>query len=161
MGNVFFYSGPSHLLTILVLLLLFRMVPASHDDCPPGRYYDGFCRDCLAGRYSDVTRALSCQICPAGKSSREAATICGACNPGTYQPSDGASECIDCPAGKAEVRNKKLDGMLYCVLQGSGEYSIAGQAGMSGLSGRNVCRRILFYRSRKRSMHELSSREIH
>ena len=102
-----------------------EMNSTSCDGCPPGRYGPGpgqcadcqagfyewgrftSCLSCLAGEYTEETKATKCKLCPRGKYSGEMNAIdnttCAECSPGKYSDADGAQgvfTCKPCPAGR-------------------------------------------------------------
>merc|ERR1712054_106913 len=55
--------------------------------CTPGRFADTGaveCSGCLAGQYSNATRAGSCEMCASGRHSADGSTRCTSCPAGQY-----------------------------------------------------------------------------
>ena len=50
------------------------------------------------GTYSNKSKTVDCDLCPAGQSSNYGESSCRACVPGTYSPFNG-SPCIPCYKG--------------------------------------------------------------
>jgi hypothetical protein len=69
--------------------------------CEPGWYKggDGHCFPCPRGFFGDVSNALHCAACPAGKYSTTANRECIHCQPGTYSDAEASWACEVCPEG--------------------------------------------------------------
>lgn len=108
-----------------VLLSYVQCPPGQHNDgllcslCAPGTANDmwsqSYCRECIAGFYSNTTGASSCLPCPVGTYSelgsttctqcprgtfsQERAATCTQCAPGTFAEHEGSAQCEACPLG--------------------------------------------------------------
>jgi hypothetical protein len=77
------------------------------DDCACNMGYTGEngqdCLACLAGTYKAVSGPMSCEMCPAGKFSKETGktslSTCTLCPPGKFSTGTQTGSCVDCPAG--------------------------------------------------------------
>jgi len=70
--------------------------------CTPGRFADTGaveCSGCLAGQYSNATRAGSCEMCASGRHSADGSTRCTSCPAGQYS-APGSEVCADCQMGR-------------------------------------------------------------
>ena len=75
----------------------------SCNGCTVGKFQDDTdqseCKNCEAGKFSNVTRTIQCMACHPGQSSAKAAVYCDDCKPGQYTGTSGRPTCVNCEAG--------------------------------------------------------------
>ena len=87
--------------------------------CPPGKVGSGgdggVCKACLEGEIAPKPRAITCQVCIAGKTSSPivGGTKCVNCESGRYSESKNEG-CFDCPDGTYSPTEGASNGCQPC-----------------------------------------------
>ena len=82
---------------------------ASADDCSPcglgQQCVDSlYIIPCTAGKYSNVSGSITCNVCPAGTYSASGNATCTQCRRGSYQDKPGQAFCLPCVPGRYSRR---------------------------------------------------------